>query len=46
MVLGSFSPLVAPPVEGKRDKDLEKMVGGCICLLKGRVNVLKTDLFL
>lgn len=32
--LGSFPPVAAPPVEGKREKDLEKMVRGCICLFK------------
>ena len=40
-LLSSFSASVAPPVVGKREKDLGKMVGGCICLFKERVNVLK-----
>ena len=29
-----FPPAVAPPVEGKREKDMEKMIRGCICLFK------------
>ena len=32
--LGNFPPVAAPPVEGKREKDMEKMIRGCICLFR------------
>lgn len=38
--------MVAPPVEGKREKDLGKIIGRFICLFKEAVTVLKHFVFM